>query len=138
MGDIESLVVLIADYMDYALEMAETKVLAIYLETLRDPEGFAAALQKARDRSLGREVALKTLGTTPSSRTERALLREAVLTGSLEHPNVVPVHRLGTDPNGRPQYLVDNRELVEEARRVRVRCKRQHPDLREGRQWRRG
>ncbi len=42
----------IADYMDYALDMPETRVLAIYLETLRDPEGFRSVLEKAKARGL--------------------------------------------------------------------------------------
>jgi len=35
-----------------------------------------------------------------------ALLREAWITGSLEHPNVVPVHTLGRDANGEPLLVM--------------------------------
>ena len=37
----------VADYMDYALELESTRVIGMFLETVRDPEGFVAALEKA-------------------------------------------------------------------------------------------
>ena len=37
----------VADYMDYALDQPTTRVLALFLETVRDPAGFVAALEKA-------------------------------------------------------------------------------------------
>ena len=49
----------VADYMDYALDFGTTKVFALFLETVRDPEGFVAALEKAADRGVP-VVALKT------------------------------------------------------------------------------
>ena len=42
----------VADYMDYALDLPETRVLALYLETLADPGAFIAALAKARQRDI--------------------------------------------------------------------------------------
>jgi serine/threonine-protein kinase len=56
--------------------------------------------------ALGRKVAVKTL--RPEHRSEQTavqLLREAWITGALEHPNVVPVYDLGLDPEGHP-YIV--------------------------------
>jgi acyl-CoA synthetase (NDP forming) len=41
-----------ADYMDYALEQPETRVIGLFLETVRDPTGFVAALEKAACRSV--------------------------------------------------------------------------------------
>ena len=35
-----------------------------------------------------------------------ALLREAVITGALEHPNIVPVHMLGRDEDGHPVLVM--------------------------------
>ena len=49
----------VADYMDYALEFGTTTVFALFLETVRDPEAFVAALEKAADRGIP-VVALKT------------------------------------------------------------------------------
>lgn len=52
----------VADFMDYALEQPSTRVIGLVLETLRDPEGFVAALGKAAARDVP-VVALK-LGRT--------------------------------------------------------------------------
>ena len=41
-----------ADYLDYALDQPATRVCALFLETIRDPEGFVAALAKARSRDV--------------------------------------------------------------------------------------
>lgn len=57
--------------------------------------------------SLGRDVALKTL--SDGERDPRALahlVREAVVTGSLEHPNIVPVHDLVLGPAGAPVMVM--------------------------------
>ncbi len=46
------LVTTVADYMDYALELPSTKVIAMFLEAVRDPDGFVAALEKAQARGI--------------------------------------------------------------------------------------
>lgn len=48
----------LADYMDWALARPETEAIALFMETARDPEGFAAALARADARDLP-VVALK-------------------------------------------------------------------------------
>src|SRR5207247_159084 len=57
---------------------------------------------------LGREVALKEIKEShahePNSRSR--FLREAVITGGLEHPGIVPVYSLGTYQDGRPYYAM--------------------------------
>src|SRR5205823_858453 len=66
-------------------------------------EGGMGIVRLATQRSLGRKVAVKTL--RPETRSEAAtlrLLREAWVTGSLEHPNIVPVYDLGIDDDGSP------------------------------------
>jgi serine/threonine-protein kinase len=74
-------------------------------------QGATAVVYRARDRVLGREVAVKVLrdlaGLTETAR-ER-FRREAKAAAGLAHPNVVAVHDAGEE-NGRP-YLV--MELVE-------------------------
>ena len=37
------------EYMDYALEMPTTRCIALFAETIRNPDGFQAALAKARE-----------------------------------------------------------------------------------------
>jgi serine/threonine-protein kinase len=58
------------------------------------------------DRVLRREVAVKTARADDSLRTRHALVQEALLTGYLDHPNVIPVHRLGVDAAGRPLMVM--------------------------------
>src|SRR5690606_19008972 len=60
------------------------------------------------DTELNREVALKRLldrhADDPISRAR--FLREAEVTGGLEHPGIVPVYGLGADSDGRPFYAM--------------------------------
>ena len=46
------LVTTAADYMDYALEQPSTRVIALFLEAVRDPAAFVAALEKARQKEI--------------------------------------------------------------------------------------
>ena len=48
----------VADYMDFALGLESTRVIGLMIETVRDPAGFVAALEKAQDRRVP-VVALK-------------------------------------------------------------------------------
>jgi predicted Ser/Thr protein kinase len=71
--------------------------------------GGMGQIWAAEQTSLGREVAVKTLLTTRrSDKDVRMLLREARITGRLEHPNIVPVHGLGHSAVDGP-YLVMKR-----------------------------
>jgi eukaryotic-like serine/threonine-protein kinase len=66
-------------------------------------EGGMGKVLLAEQRSLRREVALKTLRDLDATRDQiDALLAEGMLTGHLEHPNITPVHQLGVDGSGRP------------------------------------
>jgi len=69
--------------------------------------GGMGRILSAHQRSLRREVAIKTLHAgVVSSGALPALLHEAVVTGSLEHPSIVPVHGLGADAHGRPLLVM--------------------------------
>ncbi len=57
----------VADYMDYALELESTRVIGMFLETVRDPEGFVAALEKADARGVP-VVAVKAGRTETAAR----------------------------------------------------------------------
>ena len=69
----------------------------------------------ARDRRLGRDIALKeVLGDAPGVR--RRFEREARITARLQHPSIVGVHEAGLWPSGEPFYamrLVSGRSLDE-------------------------
>jgi serine/threonine protein kinase len=70
-------------------------------------EGGMGAVYIARDRELDRDVALKVLRAAVPSREERELIvREARILASLEHPGIVPVHDVGTLPDGRLFYVM--------------------------------
>ena len=77
-------------------------------------EGGMGIVRLATQRSLGRQVAVKTL--RPDVKSEAAtlrLLREAWVTGTLEHPNIVPVYDLGLDETGSPIIVLKRIEGVE-------------------------
>ena len=70
---------------------------------------------RARDRELGRDVALKELLNGVAT-SEIRFFREALITARLEHPGIVPVHDAGRWPDGTPFYamkLVHGRPLGE-------------------------
>jgi serine/threonine protein kinase len=77
-------------------------------------EGGMGIVRLATQRSLGRKVAVKTL--RPEAKSEAAtlrLLREAWVTGTLEHPNIVPVYDLGLGEDGSPIIVLKRIEGVE-------------------------
>jgi len=59
----------------------------------------------ARQTSLGRDVAVKVQKRGVPERDED-LVVEARIAGNLEHPNIVPVHVLGADVDGRPMLVM--------------------------------
>ena len=75
-------------------------------------EGGMGRVQVARQRSLQREVALKRPRADASQREAGGLRDEAVVTGHLEHPNIVPVHALGVDDGGLPVIVMKRVEGV--------------------------
>ena len=66
--------------------------------------GGQAEILAATQRSLRREVAVKQLLSDEDD--SEALIREAYVTGALEHPNIVPVHDLVFDARGLPQLVL--------------------------------
>jgi serine/threonine protein kinase len=67
-------------------------------------QGGMGTVYVAEDTALGRKVALKVV-ELPGPLEDR-LLREAQILARLEHPGIVPVHDLGTLPDGRPWYAM--------------------------------
>jgi eukaryotic-like serine/threonine-protein kinase len=90
--------------------------------------GGMGIVRQANQVALGRTVAVKTL--RPDKRTDPAtldLLREAWIAGSLDHPNVVPVHDICVDESGNPIVVLKRiegvvwSELIRDAAQVRER-----------------
>lgn len=48
----QELSVTMADYLDFALEMPGTKVVGLFMETVRDIDGMTKALEKAKDKAI--------------------------------------------------------------------------------------
>lgn len=70
-------------------------------------EGGMGSVYLARDRELYRDVALKVVRDTAPTVDERErILREARILASLEHPGIVPIHDVGTLPDGRLFYVM--------------------------------
>jgi serine/threonine-protein kinase len=77
--------------------------------------GGMAVVYLAVDQDIHREVAVKMLHGADTDLRLR-FLAEAQVTGQLEHPNIVPVHDLDFDHQGRPFFamkLVRGRSLAE-------------------------
>jgi serine/threonine-protein kinase len=70
--------------------------------------GGLGQVSVALDRELNREIALKEIqGKHADNAAMRArFVREAEITGGLEHPGVVPVYSLGQHDNGQPFYAM--------------------------------
>jgi hypothetical protein len=88
--------------------------------------GGMALVRLGRQLKLDRSVAVKTLRPDCRSEPDLArLLREARITGRLEHPNIVPVHDIVCADDGTPQVvlkLIEGHtwsELMDDAHRVR-------------------
>lgn len=70
-------------------------------------EGGMGVVKLGTQLTLGREVALKMLRAGAFDEPTRLrLVREAWVTGSLEHPNIVPVHDVRVDADGRPMVVL--------------------------------
>ncbi|MCB9745088.1 MAG: serine/threonine protein kinase [Alphaproteobacteria bacterium] len=70
-------------------------------------QGGMAIVHLGLQESVDREVAVKTLREDPGDAKARFhLLREAWITGGLEHPNIVPVHDVREGEGGAPQILL--------------------------------
>ncbi len=74
--------------------------------------GGCGRILRARDRHLGRTVAIKV--PLPRPGNPRRLAREARITARLQHPSIIPVYEAGASPDGTPFYvmkLVEGRSL---------------------------
>ncbi len=68
--------------------------------------GGMGAVYRVTDRALGRDVAMKVLSGVPDAAALARLDAEARVLAQLEHPGIVPVHDVGTLPDGRLFYVM--------------------------------
>ena len=74
-------------------------------------EGGMGIVHLARQRELGRTVAVKTLKRAHRTASARQkMLQEAWAAGCLEHPNIVPVYALGLDSEDMPCIVLKHIE----------------------------
>lgn len=70
-------------------------------------EGGMGVVRLANQTALGRSVAVKSpRAEEPDEETLLRLMQEAWITGRLEHPNIVPVHDVAMDVQGRPHIVL--------------------------------
>jgi serine/threonine protein kinase len=84
--------------------------------------GGMGVILRAVDRDVRRDVAMKVLLKDGSPRLRERFVEEAQITGQLEHPNIVPVHELGVDADGRlfiTMKLVRGQSLAQILSRLR-------------------
>jgi eukaryotic-like serine/threonine-protein kinase len=97
-------------------------------------QGGLGKVSVAEDEQFRRRVALKEIlekhADSPESRAR--FIREAEITGALEHPGIVPVYALGWRPDGRPFYAMrlvrgtSMQAAIDRLHRKRVVKKREH------------
>jgi serine/threonine-protein kinase len=88
---------------DIALDDSQYQVLGYIAK------GGVGVVYKARDKNLGREVALKILRSdrvTSGAHVAERLVEEAQVGGQLQHPGVVPVYSIGIQKDGRPHFAM--------------------------------
>ncbi len=102
-----------------AIEVDDPRIQGLLGDTLRPSDGrmvshgcFAqggmGTIERIADRTLMRTVAMKVLRQEHRSNevAVRAFVREAQITGQLDHPNIVPVHDLASTPDGRLCFIM--------------------------------
>jgi len=110
------------------VELMESKLPARMVATVEfdvirsHARGGLGEVMVARDRTLGRDVAVKRIRPPFDAEPARRIrfLREAEVTGRLEHPGIAPVYGLGEDDAGKPCYamrLVQGETLRDAIRR---------------------
>lgn len=76
----------------------------IALQTLG--EGGMGLVRLATQVAVDREVAVKTSRKSAEPWAQQSLLREAYITGYLEHPNIVPIYTVGKTSEGAPLIVM--------------------------------
>jgi WD40 repeat protein/serine/threonine protein kinase len=68
--------------------------------------GGMGVIKSAHETALGRDVAMKVMREPSKAGAEDRFSQEAQVTAQLEHPNIVPIHELGVDEEGKPYYTM--------------------------------
>ena len=68
--------------------------------------GGMGVIKSVHEPALGRDVAMKVMREPSKAGSEERFSQEAQITAQLEHPNIVPIHELGVDEEGKPYYTM--------------------------------
>src|SRR5215813_5262108 len=71
--------------------------------------GGMSSVRRVLDKNLLRRVAMKVLNPDLAERDPRlvgAFLEEAQITAQLDHPNLIPIHEMGVDPDGTRYFTI--------------------------------
>jgi acetyltransferase len=104
------------EYMDFALDRPETRVIALFMEAARNPEGFVAALAKAQQRNI--PVVVCKVGRTVESARHVRSHTGAVAGSSVAYDAVL--ERFGALRVGSVDALMDTALLLSQRRRIEV------------------
>ena len=77
-----------------------------YGEGTEIARGGMGVILRITDRAVRRDVAMKVMRHDTNVVQRARFLEEAQITGQLEHPNIVPIHEIGTDPKGRMYFTM--------------------------------
>lgn len=101
-------------YVDWVLDRPSSRVIALFLETVRNPEAFRSVLSKAEHLDIP-IVALK-VGTSPAARAAVATHSEALAGEATTYDAIFEAH--GVHQVKSPDELVDTVELFASGRRA--------------------
>ncbi|MHC4871463.1 MAG: protein kinase domain-containing protein [Planctomycetota bacterium] len=94
----ESLVSTVRPVEDTLHDLSKIERYNIHKEVGR---GAMSIIMSATDKNIRRKVAVKLMPTAADEETKTRFMEEAQVIGQLEHPNIVPIHDIGIDDNGR-------------------------------------
>ncbi|MGB2985575.1 MAG: SUMF1/EgtB/PvdO family nonheme iron enzyme [Phycisphaerae bacterium] len=71
-------------------------------------EGGVGVVYQAVQKSVERKIAVKMIkaGVGQNTKEKEKFIAEALVTGKLDHPNIVPIHDLDTTSDGQPFYTM--------------------------------
>ncbi len=96
-------------FVSYAIDSPSKKMGAMRFRIIRaHAKGGLGQISLANDTELNRQVAVKQIQPQFANFLEarERFLKEAKITGALQHPGIVPVYALGDDAEGQPYYAM--------------------------------
>src|SRR5262249_53749871 len=98
----------VADEVERGSRTARIQCSSAYRVRWPHAKGGVGEIFIAEDEKLLRRVALKEIQSVHAQKaaSRERFIMEAMITGSLEHPGIIPVYGMGTHEDGRPYYTM--------------------------------